>query len=282
MKKIILITLLSFLNANAFSTKIHAINLSNSQIVRVTTADSNLEYEVDKSNEILLGKLKTAKKYKYPVELTLDNQIITSLKIDYRVRDNYLRTAMSDYEPSNIASYEKAEQIFNGLYRKHKWFNQCFNRAHIWAKQMYNQHNVNSMKVLIYYTKKYRAEVSKKWWFHIAPVVSVNGELYVMDREFTRRPQTVDQWEDIFTAKIKDQSYRCKVIDNIAEYYDKRNMEQEYCNIQFVSMYYWEPNDMSNLDKTGEEKHQWVNWELRSAAKEAFWSWRKIYKELKQ
>ena len=129
--------------------------------------------------------------------------------------------------------------------------------------------------------KKYRKEVSKKWWFHIAPMVDVNGEYFVMDREFTRKPITDKNWEQIFTQKIGKPSYRCKQIDNIQEYYDDTNTNNEYCNIQHTSMYYWEPNDMSRLDKTGKRKTDWVNWELRVASKEAFKKWRKVFEKRK-
>ncbi len=59
-------------------------------------------------------------------------------------------------------------------------------------------------------------------------------------------------------------------------------MNNEYCNIQHTSMFYWEPNDMSRLDKKGVQKTDWVNWELRVASKEAFKKWRKVYDQYKQ
>ena len=237
---------------------------------------------MDSRNLELVGKLKTAQRYNFPTELTVRNNRVVGATIDYRFRDNYVRTAMSDYEPSNIASFAEANRIFTGLYRRHKWWDQCFNRAHIWAKQMHDHHQVRSMKILIYYTRKYRREISDKWWFHIAPVVSINGELHSMDREFTSRPLPVDEWEQVFTSGIPDRNYRCKKIDHISEYYNENNMRNEYCNIQFVSMYYWEPNDMSRLDRSGEEKHRWINREIRAAAREAFRGWRRIYRELKE
>ena len=83
-------------------------------------------------------------------------------------------TPMTAYQASNVDSFEKATEIFKSLNGDTKGFSQCFNRAHIWAKQMNQNHGVDSMKILIYYTKKYRTEVSKRWWFHIAPMVDVN------------------------------------------------------------------------------------------------------------
>jgi hypothetical protein len=149
---------------------------------------------------------------------------------------------------------------------------------------MYDRDNVKSMKILIYYTKKYRREIDGKWWFHIAPMIDINGQNFVMDREFTNKPITDTQWEKIFTKKMEAKGvfgYRCKVIKNIKEYYNNYNQQNEYCNIQVTSMYYWEPNDMSKLDKTGVQQTKFENWKLKSAAKEVFFGWRKVYREIK-
>src|SRR5690606_17139424 len=153
---------------------------------------------------------------------------------------------MTNYTPSNVASLDLAKKMFNHLIPKTKAWSQCFNRAHIWARQLAKNYGVKSQKILIYYTKRYRKEVDKKWWFHIAPVVSVNGEKYVLDREFTREPHLALAWEEIFRAKmiskrVGPRGYQCKQIKNIKEYYDAANTNYEYCNIQYTSMYYWEP-----------------------------------------
>ena len=149
---------------------------------------------------------------------------------------------------------------------------------------MFDNHGTKSMKILIYYTKRFRQEIGGKWWFHIAPMISVEGEHYVMDKEFTRGPVTDVEWEQIFTKKMEEKGvhgYRCKVIQNIKEYYEEYNQNNEYCNIQVTSMYYWEPNDMSRLDKTGQQKTEFINWELKTAAKNVFWKWRKVFREIK-
>lgn len=183
---------------------------------------------------------------------------------------------MTGYVPNDIGDYARANQIFGQLYTRTKFFTQCFNRAHIWAKQMHDYYRVDSMKILIYYTKKYRREIDKKWWFHIAPMVLADGEYYVMDKEFTRKPISPKEWEKVFTSKLGSRNYRCKKIRNIGEYYDRTNTYSEYCNIQYTSMYYWEPNDMSRLEKTGEQKTHWVKGEIYTAAREAFRNWREI------
>lgn len=191
---------------------------------------------------------------------------------------------MSGYEPSELESMDQARRMFGELKERNKWFTQCFNRAHVWSRQMHKDYGVKSQKILIYYTPKYRSEVDKKWWFHIAPMVVVNGERIVMDKEFTREPLSDEKWESVFTVKMRNQNvgprdYRCQKIVNISEYYDRVNANSEYCNIQHTSMYYWEPNDMSRLEKEGKQKTEWVDWEIKAAAKEIMWGWKDFYKE---
>jgi hypothetical protein len=291
-----LLLITSFSAQAAITTNVVHIEqpVTNVENAEVFVTHEGRVFEVDPSNTELLEKLEVAKNENLKVELEVEeglhfeysNAIEKILDVELLekeiVDEETMLTPMTDYQPSNVESYEKATEIFKGLITKTKMFSQCFNRAHIWAKQMYDNHNVDSMKILIYYTKKYRKEVSKKWWFHIAPMVDVNGQFYVMDREFTRKPVTDVQWEKIFTGKMNNPTYRCKKIANIKEYYDSNNMNNEYCNIQHTSMYYWEPNDMSRLDKKGVQKTDWVNWELRAAAKEAFKGWKKIYKQYKK
>ena len=260
------------------------------EFYEVLTAKNKEILKVDPSNDELLNDLLHASDFNSVVEINSEDGLITSLEIiedgddvlDFYTTDEV--HPMTNYTPSNVESFDKAVELFSTLKKRTKWFTQCFNRAHVWAKQMYDSDKVESMKILIYYTKKYRREIKGKWWFHIAPMIDVNGTYYVMDKEFTKKPVTDKEWESIFTKKMKKkgiEGYRCKVIKNISEYYDKYNQENEYCNIQITSMYYWEPNDMSRLEKSGEQKTHFINRELRSAAREVFWGWRKVYNQIK-
>lgn len=258
----------------------------------ILTSKSRETLTVNPNNTELVNKLFEAKELNSAVELESDESGVTSVKVlnegknlaGLYPEEEVLLTPMTNYTASEVSSMELAKEMFADLKDGGKWMSQCYNRAHIWSKQMYDKYNTKSMKILIYYTKKFRTEIGGKWWFHIAPMINVEGKRYVMDREFTRGPVTDEQWEHIFTKKMEEKGvtgYRCKVIDNIKEYYDEYNQNSEYCNIQVTSMYYWEPNDMSRLDKTGEQKTEFLNWELKRATKNVFWNWKKHYKELK-
>ncbi len=188
---------------------------------------------------------------------------------------------MVDYEATDLDSMETATKVFNGLETKTRRFSQCFNRAHIWSKSMWDNHRIKSMKIFIFYTKKFRTEVSDKWWYHVAPMVSVGGKKIVMDREFTKVPKTATDWEKIFTGKMNAPGYRCAKMENISSYFDAYNDDREFCHIQYASMYHWGPNDLKTAANSGVIQTDWKNWKLRTASKQAFKRWRKIYEEVK-
>jgi hypothetical protein len=251
-------------------------------------------YNVEKENHELINEIKFA--YENELEIKLNVEAETSDEVVEEVLSVELVTLSSEektllhgledlnpmtgYVPTNLESYDEAAEIFSRLSEDHRHKNrsQCYNRAYIWSKKMYDEDNVHSMKIFVFYTKKYRKEVSKKWWYHVAPMVMVNGEYIVMDKEFTRKPVTDQQWEYKFAARrIGDNDYRCPKIDNINEYYETKNMADNYCNILHASMYYWGPNDLKKTARTGEIQTQFKNSKLRYAAKEAFRKWKDVY-----
>lgn len=193
-------------------------------------------------------------------------------------RDKYI-SPTRNFTPTDLESLDQAQMLFNQLYPRTKWFTQCFNRAHIWNRQMQKDHGVSSEKIFIFYTKKYRREVNDKWWFHVAPQVSVNGARYVLDKEFVSRPLTSKEWENHFNqSRNRSNGKECVKIDRMSIYYDQQNTQNEFCNILVSSMYYWEPNHLEALEKQDKERTDWVAWELRAAAKDVFWSWRSMYR----
>lgn len=295
MKNLVLINLLFLFStlANA-GTVTRILHIDEPEIMgesyEILIAKNRSIFKVNPSDSELIKMLYQAEELNSIVEIETNEEDLISLKVvetSDELLDFYPKNElhpMSNYEPSNVTSYEEAHRMFKYLKDRTKWFTECFNRALVWSKQMYDRDQVKSMKILIYYTKKFRREIKGKWWFHIAPMIDVNGQFYVMDREFTNKPVTDTEWEKIFTKKMEKKGifgYKCKVIKNISEYYDEYNQNNEYCNIQVTSMYYWEPNDMSNLEKTGIEQTIFENWKLKSAAREVFFGWRKVFDEIK-
>ncbi|MDA8791870.1 protein-glutamine glutaminase family protein [Bacteriovoracaceae bacterium] len=148
---------------------------------------------------------------------------------DYRSFPYYTDQRIAEYEnmispiensnPTNFATMEQVMTLFNHLLPSSQK-SQCYNRAYAWTYQMvttflYNAEKkdlqtkeyveknklkgyspIETRKMLIYYTKKYRDNLDDKWAFHIAPSVMLNGEILVLDKEFLEKPETVQGWVD--------------------------------------------------------------------------------------
>lgn len=210
-------------------------------------------------------------------------QIIASAKI-LEKKQNLLFPSMpySDYKPTNLTSMAKADSIFKNLLVRSRWFTECFNRALIWNRQMDKEYGVKSEKIFIFYTRKFRSAYPRwKWWFHVAPLVTVNGEKTVMDKEFAATPLSTEDWEKKFNKAATTSNYRCKRMDRISTYYNDANNITEYCNIQISPMYYWEPSQLRKLEEENAVKTGWIDWEIRSAAQDVFRNWSYVYDRLK-
>ena len=294
-----LFLLISLFSISAMATiKTHVIHiedgLTNTENTDVLVSWNGRVLEVDPNNEVLLETLRNAQRDGLEVELEIDNSgafdVLVKKEMIYgatvvndsgaNIKRNLKNVnPMSSYQPTNVESIDMAKDIFDSLNGKTKKHSQCFNRAHIWSKSMWDNYRIKSMKIFIFYTKRFRSEVSDKWWFHVAPMINVNGELYVMDKEFTRSPKTAQQWESIFTKKMNNPSYRCVKMDNISTFYEANNNYNEFCNIEYSSMYHWGPNDLKTASDTGELQTKWKDWKIKTASKEAFKKWRKVYAE---
>lgn len=115
-----------------------------------------------------------------------------------------------NYSVTKVESLEKVTKIFNELKTDTTRSSQCYNRAMAWSYDIFKEYGVKHEKVLIYYTNKYRKEIDKKWGFHIAPLITVEGgKKYTLDREFHQRPYELQDWIQWFLgsglAKLSSQ-----------------------------------------------------------------------------
>lgn len=168
-----------------------------------------------------------------------------------------------NFTPSVLKSPEEARTIFNSLRRNSRSSSQCYNRAHVWAYESRNKYQLDSMKVFMFYTRKYIREYNFHWWFHVAPFTYIgnNGSAQesVLDRKFTKGPTDMKSWTDIFMKN----KVTCPVISKYTDY--ENHQEKEYCYLYKASMYYVQPLDLEKLEETGRTKNQWLDYELRRA-----------------
>src|SRR5690606_7148135 len=123
-----------------------------------------------------------------------------------------------NFQPTVIPNYMEADKIFNRLNPNWRRSSECSNRAHIWAHEEYNKYNIKSEKAFIFFTASYINQNRFKWWFHVAPMLTVNenGQMVkrVLDVIFNHQPVTIKEWTDNFIFSKRP----CKVTTKFSEY----------------------------------------------------------------
>ena len=168
------------------------------------------------------------------------------------------------YDPSVVSS-SSATSIFRRMRRDYQNESQCYNRAHIWAWEEYQNSGLKSVKHFLFFTRRYIRNYRYKWWFHVSPSVKVSGlGDRILDRRYTSGHRSVSSW----TRNFIHSGRSCPVVH---KYYDYRNnQESQDCYLIPVSMYFWQPRDIERRDRTGYEKTQFYKSEVDYAYWEAF------------
>lgn len=174
------------------------------------------------------------------------------------------------YEPTIIGSYAEAQAIFNRFNPHYKRASECSNRAHVWASEEYKKHGIKSLKAFLFFTATYITRTRSKWWFHVAPALSVQEggriETRVLDYMFNRRPTTVKEWQHQFVFTKRD----CLPLVNFSDY-DQRADQTQDCYEKLVPMYDWMPTDFKIQEVQGAYKTQFSQSEINAAYGEAFY-----------
>ena len=270
-----------------------------------------------------------ALKIKNEVEL-VEVKILYPNDLEIKFAKNYVefpdRVNTGDFVPTILSSIADVETLHNslnirtsdGIFKT----TQCFKRAHVWSTDMKNlrpmnpvmarrdqttsakynnlraayanQGGINSMKVFIFYTKKYLQECDSrkmcKWWFHVAPYVHVatkaNGtsvQEYVLDPYFLYRPYTVRDWMRYFISPFEKRTGKkladCPTISSISEYYAKNYTD--YCFLRKTPMYYYDPLSIENVDINLANPRRGFNAEEVDMARRHFTDYRSWYLKFK-
>jgi hypothetical protein len=204
------------------------------------------------------------------VEVTLDHEY--ELQAATSVGEEAALPASSDqsprtnlnYTPTVLPDRQSAQSIFNRMRRNHQRDSQCYNRAHIWAYEEHNRSGWKSMKLFLFFTHRYIRNYRYKWWFHVTPMARVGEIDMALDRTFTRGPLLLKNWTENFIYSKRN----CPVVNKYSDY--SNNQWAEDCYLIPVSMYYWQPRDIDRFERTGYEKQQFIQSEIRHAYWEAF------------
>lgn len=206
------------------------------------------------------------------VDVTLDNN--HKIKKIERAQPPKLRGASpstegeKDYNPTVLKDLEAVNSVFRNMNRGWQRDSQCYNRAHVWNYEEFLRTGLLSKKVFIFYTRRYIRDYNFYWWFHAIPTVLAHHQGAVVERYldpmFAKSPLTRKAWTDIFIRSRRD----CPVITRYSDY--QNNQESEHCYLHFSSMYYWQPRDLDNFERTGFEKKNFIRSEVNHAYWEAF------------
>jgi hypothetical protein len=171
------------------------------------------------------------------------------------------------FEPTVVQGLEEAKKIFHRSNPQYKRISECTDRAHIWAHEEFKLSGTKSRKVFVFFTASYINSVRFKWWFHVAPLYTVNAgglKELVMDYRFTDRPMTVKEWTDQFVYTKRD----CKVTTKFSEY--DVNPQTENCYLIFESMHYKLPGEIHEQETAGRYKTVTTESELKAVYNYAF------------
>ncbi|MBA2403280.1 MAG: hypothetical protein H0V66_00800 [Bdellovibrionales bacterium] len=223
------------------------------QVVKITFAEN--------SKELLISK----------IERPLASEVDPTVMDLNHFRYNQLR----EFAPTDLQSVEEVEDLFKGMLNDgDRRRSQCFKRAHMWAFDMWSKMGISSQKVFIFYTQRYIQLEDFEWWFHVAPMVVVKGEEYVLDGTFFTKPITVKAWKDHF---IKSEKITCPVAANYDEY--TKNQWTRLCFLMKVPMYFFSPLNIEERDLKNVPRNHWVLEELQDARR-AFKGYEETYEGL--
>jgi hypothetical protein len=176
---------------------------------------------------------------------------------------------VGSFNPTVILGQAAARRLFSNLNRDYKQdsITQCYNRAHIWAYEEFRKSGLHSQKTFVFFSDDYIRKNNFEWWFHVAPTILVDeqGELkhQVLDHQFADGPLDLRDWTGLW---VKDR--HCPFINKYSQYY--RAMRNEDCYMMNVPMFFWQPRDLEDFEKTLIPKTQFIQWEIQHAYQEAF------------
>lgn len=275
---LIFLTLLSLplIAATTIRTKIHDLDMGQRPGDDVLVMLGNGELlRVAVRQVVLINQLHAFKLNQHRVEILL-NDARKILKItdieatDPEPEEDYSEFKSDDfYIPTVMSSMEEAAAAFELMVKNSHPNSQCYNRAQVWTHEWRKNQNYFTSKVWVFFTRKYvRKHPKFIWWFHVAPMVHVltpDGiKERMMDRKYFKGPRTVKAWTDFFVQGRPN----CPVVDNFSEH--SLYQDNEYCFLQKSSMYFYNPVDLDNLEKTGAGKISFHPAEIKEAYFDAF------------
>lgn len=256
-----------------YTTQIHSIDKGKKGQPHLIFLTNGHTAFLDGSQKSLIDDIEESQQRGDTVEISLDqklNVLSVQTVAPERVEPTEEETTPDEimsYDPS-IVSLATAQSTFTGMRRDYQNESQCYNRAHIWTYEAFNRTGIKSNKLFLFFTSRYIRNYRYHWWFHVAPMVYVDGSAQsswrVLDRRYTAGPLSTKTWTNIF---MKNRA-TCPVVYRYSSY--RNHQQSKDCYLIPTSMYFWQPRDIERQERTGYVKTQYYSSEIGHAYWEAF------------
>jgi hypothetical protein len=264
-----------------YTTVFNVFEAVKTQRILILSAADGRIYKTQKTEESLIQmKALVGQVVKLDYTLNGTEAFITAIRpvrageVNPQVMDlnHFQYNQLRAFAPTDLKTFEAADSVFkNMLNDGDKNRSQCFKRAHMWSFDMWSQLGINSEKLYIFWTQRFQAIDDYDWWFHVTPVVTVNGEKFAMDGTFMKKPTPINEWKNFF---MKTDKITCPVITNYKQY--EGNQWNRLCYLMLTPMYYFSPLNIKNRDKSNEKRNNWVLEEIQDARR-AFKNYEEVY-----
>ena len=230
------------------------------RIQKARSTGTPIRLVLESDHVVAIAELSPGEKAEYSDELATSD--VESFDVESRLGLESFRaphSGVTGYVPTQLATVAETADIYNNLEVLNSR-SQCYQRAHLWSLQMWNQRGIRSMKVFLFFTRRFIREYRYKWWFHVAPFVYAGGQETVLDPTFTDTPLEMGKWTNEFVTS----QWPCPEVSTYAQFED--NQEAQHCYTLKMPMYYYQPKDIEALDG-GTTITDWRQWDLDHAAR---------------
>ncbi len=232
-------------------------NLAMAEVIsgRIVDVESSL-LKLDTGRVVFLkgdtfkAELEAARGATVELNVGSTNSLESVFKINQVAAENFTPSLVIAEKPAfepTVISQAAAKVMFNRLNPKFKRISECSDRAHVWSYDEFKNNGIKTQKVFTFFTASYITRNRFKWWFHVAPLVSVaesDGSVgqRVLDYRYTDRPVPIKTWTDLLVYSKR----ACKMTDKFSEY--DVNPQTEDCYMMIDSMYYHSPEELADME----------------------------------
>jgi hypothetical protein len=155
--------------ARTIETKIHAIDAGEKDEPTLLLLESGDVAKLPpRTEKSIMQDLSRARFSRSLIKFKLDkDRFVQSWTEIQKPQDskegNELSAPNLEYEATILSSQEEANRIFKKLNSRYRRRSECYNRAQVWSYESLSRFNLKSMKVFLFFTRKYIREYDFEW-----------------------------------------------------------------------------------------------------------------------